>query len=211
MKLTPIQARNKVAKELDKGNGAYIDARFYKVRVSAGVLQVSYDFETWTNVAPGSEIRNGHGRAIFVYEPDNSYKRLTVVSALGIHPGYEWVNAFQVGHVVEVVRETATQYIIAPMGFEQKVYKSTGMLAGYKGSKHSIEFKVTEPVQVPKPLKPFEFGQWAVWQGTAQILLSDESVKKLREFKTVDECINWLFVNDYKEAARALNSHAKGA
>lgn len=69
MTLTPVQARNKIRQELDKGNGAYISARFYDVRVSAGVLQVSYDFKTWTDVAPGSEFRNYNGRPLFTYEP----------------------------------------------------------------------------------------------------------------------------------------------
>lgn len=152
MRLTPMQARNKIRQELDKGNGAYINSRFYNVRVFAGILQVSYDFKTWTDVAPGSEFRNYWGSAMFTYEPDDSYKRLTVVAANIVNAeswaGKPWAETFQAGAVVEVVRETATQYVIAPMGFEQKVYKATGLLVGYKGSKSSVEFKVSQSVEV---------------------------------------------------------------
>lgn len=202
MKLTPTQARNKIRQELDKGNGIYIDTRFYDVRVKAGILQVS-DFNSWFNVAPGSEFRNGHGRAMFTYEPDDSYKRLAIVSASGIASA-TWEQTFQAGAVVEVVRETATQYVIAPLGFEQRVSKATCLLMGYKGSHHSVQFKVIET-----PIKAFISGKWHAWQGTAKVMLSDESVKQLREFDTVDDCINWLFSNDHKDAARALNAHAK--
>jgi hypothetical protein len=56
-------------------------------------------------------------------------------------------------------------------------------------------------------MKPFIFGKWHAWEGTVGILLSDEDIKKLRQFKTVDEVINWLWFNDDKGAARALNKH----
>lgn len=56
-------------------------------------------------------------------------------------------------------------------------------------------------------MKPFINGKFHAWQGNNAILLSDEEEKKLREFKTIDECINWLFINGYKEIARALNKH----
>lgn len=63
------------------------------------------------------------------------------------------------------------------------------------------------------PMKPFIFEQWHAWQNDnpfhPRILLSDESTKKLTEFMTTDETINWLFVNGHKPAARALNSHSK--
>lgn len=59
-------------------------------------------------------------------------------------------------------------------------------------------------------MKPFSFEQWHAWQGAAHIILSDENVKKLYYFLTTDECINWLFMNDHKAAARALNQHVKG-
>lgn len=52
----------------------------------------------------------------------------------------------------------------------------------------------------------FIFGKWHGWQGVATYLLSDENSKKLRSFSTIDDCINWLFVNGFKDAARALNN-----
>jgi hypothetical protein len=61
-------------------------------------------------------------------------------------------------------------------------------------------------------MKAFEHGKWHAWEGTVGILLSDEDEKKLRQFKTADDCINWLFLdkNGDKDAARALNQHIKG-
>jgi len=59
-------------------------------------------------------------------------------------------------------------------------------------------------------MRPFEFNNWHAWEGTSGVLLSDESVKKLRQFSTVDDAINWLFINGHKDAARALNAHKKG-
>lgn len=61
-------------------------------------------------------------------------------------------------------------------------------------------------------MKPFIFSKWHAWQGTGDIvLLSDEESKKLRQFKTADDCINWLYLEaGDKEAARALNKHNKG-
>lgn len=58
-------------------------------------------------------------------------------------------------------------------------------------------------------MKPFTFNHWHAWQGTAQILLSNESTKTLREFESVGHCINWLFLNGHKDVARALNNHAR--
>lgn len=62
-----------------------------------------------------------------------------------------------------------------------------------------------------KRLRPFIHGDWHAWQGTAAVMLSDESTKRLMEFPDVDSCINWLFVNGQRPAARALNAHAKEA
>jgi hypothetical protein len=60
-------------------------------------------------------------------------------------------------------------------------------------------------------LTPFIHGQWHAWQGVGSIvMLSDESTKTLRSFIDPDECVNWLFVNGDKPAARALNQHIKG-
>jgi len=58
-------------------------------------------------------------------------------------------------------------------------------------------------------MKPFTFGNWHAWQGTSGVLLSDEGTKVLRGFPDPDACINWLFVNGYKDVARALNRHTK--
>jgi hypothetical protein len=55
----------------------------------------------------------------------------------------------------------------------------------------------------------FIFGKWHVWMGTKGVMLSDESSKDLREFRNTDDAINWLFLNDEKDAARALNAHVK--
>lgn len=59
-------------------------------------------------------------------------------------------------------------------------------------------------------MKPFIFNHWHAWHGTKTILLSDENKKILREFKTIDDCVNWLFFNGYRDAARNLNKHVKG-
>lgn len=202
MKLTPTQARIRIRQELNKGNGIYIDCRFFDVRVKAGVLQVS-DFNSWFDVEPGSEFRNGHGQALFTYEPDDSYKRLEVVAAIGIENTHS-AEVYTAGNTVEVLRETLTQYVISAVhNYEMRVSKATLLLMGLKKGMR-VQFKV--PVS---PIKPFEFGNWHAWQGTAKVMLSDESVKQLREFETVDDCINWLFINDHKDAARALNAHAK--
>jgi hypothetical protein len=59
-------------------------------------------------------------------------------------------------------------------------------------------------------MKPFNFGKWHAWQGTAHIILSDEDVKSLHYFTDTTSAINWLYLtaND-KDAARALNAHVK--
>jgi hypothetical protein len=58
-------------------------------------------------------------------------------------------------------------------------------------------------------MKAFIFGKWHAWESNGKVLLSNEETKQLQEFKTIDDCINWLFINGEKEAARALNSHKK--
>lgn len=68
MKLTPMQAEIKIRKHLDKGEGIYVDARYFGVRVQNDVLQI-YHNDFWFDVKPNSEFRNGHGRTLFVYEP----------------------------------------------------------------------------------------------------------------------------------------------
>jgi len=52
----------------------------------------------------------------------------------------------------------------------------------------------------------FEFDNWHLWEATKGFLLSDESIKKLYSFKTIDQAINWLYLNGYKDVARALNN-----
>lgn len=62
-----------------------------------------------------------------------------------------------------------------------------------------------------KAVRPFIFENWHAWQSGAHILLSDEAAKKLRQFAKPDDAVNWLFLNQNKPAARALNVHLKGA
>lgn len=57
-------------------------------------------------------------------------------------------------------------------------------------------------------MRPFIFKRWHAWQNErGAVLLSDEDVKKLRQFRHVDDCIDWLFLSGEREAARALNKH----
>lgn len=60
-------------------------------------------------------------------------------------------------------------------------------------------------------MQPFIHANWHAWQGTASVLLSDESVGNLLSFPTVDDCINYLFLAGFKETARALNAHKRAA
>ena len=48
------------------------------------------------------------------------------------------------------------------------------------------------------------FGKWHAWQAV-NFLLSDEETKTLRGFPDIDYCVNWLWLNGEKEAARELN------
>lgn len=57
---------------------------------------------------------------------------------------------------------------------------------------------------------PFDGGRWHAWPTNGVVVLSDEDEKQLREFATLDDTVNWLFMHDHKDAARALNKHAKG-
>lgn len=59
-------------------------------------------------------------------------------------------------------------------------------------------------------MKTAIYKHWHAWQATSGILLSDESAKKLRQFADIDACVNFLFLNGDKEAARAINSQWKG-
>lgn len=57
-------------------------------------------------------------------------------------------------------------------------------------------------------MKPFASENVHVWQGTAHILC-DTQKHGLTYFKTTDETVNFLFLNGYREEARALNAHIK--
>jgi hypothetical protein len=59
-------------------------------------------------------------------------KTLVITWTRGLTDNPKWTETFQRGKVVEVKRETNTFYLIAPMGFEQKVSKKSGLLTGFK-------------------------------------------------------------------------------
>jgi hypothetical protein len=61
-------------------------------------------------------------------------------------------------------------------------------------------------------MKPFIYGKWHIWEvtDTGKLMLSNEDLKNLYQFDGLDECINWLYLSDNKDAARALNAHVKG-
>lgn len=67
MKMTPQKAQKMIQAHLNKGNGIYIDGRYFEVRVKGGVLQVS-NFNSWFDVADGSVFRGSHGDNLFTYE-----------------------------------------------------------------------------------------------------------------------------------------------
>jgi hypothetical protein len=55
-------------------------------------------------------------------------------------------------------------------------------------------------------MKPLQFNNWHAWEGVkSRILLSNETTKNLREFNTIDDVINWLFLNGERDAARYFN------
>lgn len=56
----------------------------------------------------------------------------------------------------------------------------------------------------------FIHDDWHGWQGSNAFLLSDEKVKHLRSFKDADAAVTWLYLEGYRDAARALNK-AKNA
>lgn len=59
-------------------------------------------------------------------------------------------------------------------------------------------------------MKTAVFEDWHVWEGTNGVLMSDERTKTLRQFSNIDACVNWLYLNDQKAAARAINKSWKG-
>jgi hypothetical protein len=63
--VTPAQARNKITKHLDQGNGIYaagpgIGSRFFKATVKAGALNV-WDGSCWVVVPRGTQFNKGNG------------------------------------------------------------------------------------------------------------------------------------------------------
>ncbi len=54
---------------------------------------------------------------------------------------------------------------------------------------------------------------WHAWDTQnpfqSTIALSDESEKKMRQFLSWDDCINWLYVNGHRDAARSINKQVK--
>lgn len=58
-------------------------------------------------------------------------------------------------------------------------------------------------------MKTAVFEDWHVWEGTNGVLMSDERTKTLRQFSNIDVCVNWLYLNDKKAAASAINKSWK--
>lgn len=58
-------------------------------------------------------------------------------------------------------------------------------------------------------MQPFIYQNWHAWASNGRVMLSDESTKQLRDFADVDGAVNALYLEGHKEAARALNAHAK--
>lgn len=142
MKLTPSQACAMVREELNKCNGIYIDSRFFEVRVFNCVLQVSQSPDIWHDVAPGSAFRSYWNKPLFTYEPVSDYKQLTVLWSAGLNDD-KLSEVLAAGCTVEVVRETATQYVIAPLGVELRVSKKSERLQGYKKAE-GVQFQKVE-------------------------------------------------------------------
>ena len=55
------------------------------------------------------------------------------------------------------------------------------------------------------------YDDWHGWQGNNAFLLSDEKVKHLRSFRDADDAITWLYLEGYREAARAFNAAKRKA
>ena len=56
----------------------------------------------------------------------------------------------------------------------------------------------------------FIHADWHIWESPAsgEILVSDESTKKLRAFRNTDEAINFLYLDAKDRPARYAFSHA---
>jgi len=50
-----------------------------------------------------------------------------------------------------------------------------------------------------------EYLHWHAWQSNNSYLLSDENNKKLRQFETFDDMINYLMLSGNRDAAKHFN------
>jgi hypothetical protein len=57
----------------------------------------------------------------------------------------------------------------------------------------------------------FIHDNWHGWQSHSQFLLSDELSKRLRYFDDADQAVGWLYLEGYRDAARALNNAIRKA
>lgn len=55
----------------------------------------------------------------------------------------------------------------------------------------------------------FTHNDWHGWESNGQFLLSDEKVKHLRYFQDATTAMAWLYLEGYRDAARALNKAYK--
>lgn len=61
-----------------------------------------------------------------------------------------------------------------------------------------------------RPRDYFQNSDVHVWSVSTGVYLSDERTgKKLHAFKSWDDAVNWLWLDDAKDIARALNTHMK--
>ena len=58
-------------------------------------------------------------------------------------------------------------------------------------------------------MKPWTFGAYSAWQGTAHVIVECPGAGRLLYFDDVDMAVNWLYTNGHKPAARSLNAHVK--
>ena len=54
-----------------------------------------------------------------------------------------------------------------------------------------------------------ECNNWQLWTTHSGVMLSDESNKELRQFETIDDAINWLWIYRNKETARGIHKQTK--
>lgn len=70
--------------------------------------------------------------------------------------------------------------------------------------------KQTDKHERGNEMKTAAFKHWHVWEGTKGVIMSDERTKTLRQFSNIDDCVNWLYLHDQKDTARAINKSWKG-